>query len=294
MQYGDGVDTYYVIAVPDGNLTTSDGQVLAYNATNDEFEFVASGGSVTYNSIGDPTVDSAINFAAFTNIWTSTLDTGSVLKIDNTDADLAGDTVLLELEFTDDADINGLFIQANDNDGDLRFQVGLDGGIVSNGVVNFGAATSVEIANGTAPTVDAAGEIAVDTTDDQLIYYGGAARVLSYKQTKSVVLESPVDADSIVLWKTLDPITITDIECIVDPADSAESVVIDLHEADATGDTGVTVDATITCDNDGAADDGTFTNGAIDANDWLLLDIGTVTGTVTQVSVTIYYTVDAE
>jgi hypothetical protein len=54
------------------------------------------------------------------------------------------------------------------------------------------------------------------------------------------------------------------------------------------------VDTTIPCDNDGAEDDGALSNGAIDANDWLSIDIGTVTGTVTQVTVTIYYTMDAE
>ena len=47
------------------------------------------------------------------------------------------------------------------------------------GIWDLGGATSFEIPNGTAPTVDAAGEIAVDTTSDQFIYYGTAKRVVT-------------------------------------------------------------------------------------------------------------------
>ena len=111
--------------------------------------------------------------------------------------------------------------------------------------------------------------------------------------TKSVVIEDPADADNFLFWRAFDAITITDIHCIVDPADLAESVVIDIQERDGTGDNPATVDATITCDNDGAEDDGSLTNGAIDAGDWLSIDIGTVTGTVTEITVTIAYVVTA-
>jgi hypothetical protein len=104
-------------------------------------------------------------------------------------------------------------------------------------------------------------------------------------------LESPADADSFVWFKVpTGGLTITDIHCIIDPADTGESVVIDVRECTSTADTCVTVDATITCDNDGAEDDGVLSNSAVDAGDWLLLDIGTVTGTVTQVAVTMYAT----
>lgn len=170
----------------------------------------------------------------------------------------------------------------------------LNSGDIGTGVYDFGGATSIEIVNGTGPTVDAAGEIAVDTTDDQLVYYGGAKRVLSYKRDKSITLETPADADNFNIWKAPDGLTITDIHCIVDPADTGESVVIDVQERNSTADSPATVDATITCDNDGAEDDGTLSNGTIDAGDWVSLDIGTVTGTVTQVTVSIYYTLDAE
>ena len=155
-----------------------------------------------------------------------------------------------------------------------------------------GAAGSIP--SGTAPVVDAAGEIAVDTTDDQLIYFGTAKRVLTWKFQKSATIEGPASTDEILLWKTKDAITITSIDCLVDPADSGESAVIDLEECDSTADNCTSVDAAITCDNDGATDDGSLSNASIAADGWLNIDGGAVTGTVTMVSVTIHYTIDGE
>lgn len=108
-----------------------------------------------------------------------------------------------------------------------------------------------------------------------------------YTDSISFVLESPTDDDAFILFKAPHAITITDIDCIVGAATSA---VIDIQECDSAGANCATVDATITCDADGAADDGTLSNGGIDAGDWLKLDIGTVTGTVKYVSGTVTFT----
>lgn len=43
-------------------------------------------------------------------------------------------------------------------------------------VIDAGGAASFEIPNGTGPTVDATGEIAVDTTSDQFVYYGASTK----------------------------------------------------------------------------------------------------------------------
>lgn len=130
----------------------------------------------------------------------------------------------------------------------------------------------------------------VDIGDDTNFAAGTGATLtgdsVSADQWGSIALESPADADSFLMFRAPFAITLTDIFCIVDPADSAESVVIDVQECNSTGDSCVTVDATITCDNDGAEDDGALSNGAIDSGDWVLLDIGTVTGTVTTLTVT--------
>jgi hypothetical protein len=41
---------------------------------------------------------------------------------------------------------------------------------------DFGGAASLEVPNGTGPTVDATGETALDTTSDQFVYYGASAK----------------------------------------------------------------------------------------------------------------------
>lgn len=102
---------------------------------------------------------------------------------------------------------------------------------------------------------------------------------------ENVVVEDPADADAFILFKAPEAITISDIHCI---ADGGTSVVIDVQECSGTGTGCATVDATITCDTDGAEDDGTLSNGAIDSGDWVKLDIGTVTGAVDAVTVSIY------
>ncbi len=80
--------------------------------------------------------------------------------------------------------------------------------------VQFASATSLSIPAGTGPTVDAAGETAVDTTDDQLIYFGGAKRVLAYKQQVCVALQNagPSDVNK-RFWVAPMPVTITDVGC---------------------------------------------------------------------------------
>lgn len=173
----------------------------------------------------------------------------------------------------------------------------ISGTLTLTGVVDAGGALSFEVPNGAAPTVDTTGELAVDTSGDDLIYYGGSAqRNLSYKQTKTATLESPADADNFMLFKAPYALTISNIKCVVDPAGTGESVVITVEERDSNGDSAAGVDGatTITCANTSTADDGSLSNAGIDANDWVSLDIGTVTGTVTQMSVTITYTKDAE
>jgi len=110
---------------------------------------------------------------------------------------------------------------------------------------------------------------------------------------KSVVIESPVDADRLLLIRANAAWTVTGINCIADPANSGESVVIALYESDGSGDftdlatNGLDGTTTITCDNDGASDDGALSNPSIDLGDWIGIDVGTVTGTVSTLTITL-------
>jgi hypothetical protein len=163
---------------------------------------------------------------------------------------------------------------------------------------NLTAVVATKITSGAAPAVSGAGDIALDTTADDLIFYGGAKRSINYKQFKSYTVESPADTDNILIFKAPYNLTITNINCVVDPADAdgSESAVLIVQERDSAGDNPAGVDGatTITCGNVGAADDGALSNGPIDSGDWVSLDIGTVTGTVSQLAVTIIYEKTAE
>ncbi len=169
--------------------------------------------------------------------------------------------------------------------------VALATGDTYSGVHDFGGATSIEIVNGSSPTVDAAGEIAIDTTSDQLIYYGGAKRVVTYKKQKDFVIKTPADADDFILFKAQTAITITDIHCI---AQGGTSISMDVQECDSAGANCATVDAAITCDTDGAEDDGTLSNGTIDAGDWVKIVLGAPSGTVNFLTGSIYYVETAD
>ena len=155
------------------------------------------------------------------------------------------------------------------------------------------AVTTLDIPSGATCDSSEAGELCVDTTDDQLIYYGAAARVIPYKMENSFAIASTTlleNPDTHRLIKSQDGITITDIHCITDTG----TVIIELMEQSATGTGDATVDAPITCDSNGAEDDGSLTNGPIDAADWIAARIGTAASSPTILNVTWYYTVTRE
>jgi len=162
----------------------------------------------------------------------------------------------------------------------------LGGDIASAGTYDFGSANVVlEIPNAAAPTIDAAGEIAVDTTTDQYVYYGGAKRVMTYWREMCFTLETPAAADDDVpIWSPKDNITITDVYCRTQGGTSAEVIISD----------GTNALETVTCDADGQADDDSIANGTFTANERMEFDIGTVTGEVDWVNVCITYTIDAD
>lgn len=112
-------------------------------------------------------------------------------------------------------------------------------------------------------------------------------------RTQSAAVKSPTNSDDFMLFKAPAAITVTAINCLVDPADSAESVVLTVNEYDGNGDNASGIDGatTITCGNTNTADDGSLSNAAVDSGDWVGVDLGTVTGTVSFLSITVTYTI---
>ena len=197
---------------------------------------------------------------------------------------LAADATLYADQILVDGDI-GSTVQAYDAD------LAAWAAICPTGALDFGGSTSLEVPNGASPTVDAAGEIAVDTTSDQLIYYGAAKRVLPYRLQENFAIKSPVDADDVLMFKAQQAITVTDIHVL---AQGGGTISVDIQECDSAGANCATVDAAISADSDGAEDDGALSNGAIDAGDWVKLVLAAPSGTVNFLSGSIYYTITAD
>jgi hypothetical protein len=138
---------------------------------------------------------------------------------------------------------------------------------------------------GTNPTIDANGEINIDTTDNQFLYYSGAARVIPYTYEKCVAVSSAaINATNVPIFFPLDAITITSQYCMVQGGTSAAMVISD----------GTNSLESITCDADGAADDGSLTNASFTANERMELDMGTISGTVAWATMCIRYVIDRQ
>jgi hypothetical protein len=92
--------------------------------------------------------------------------------------------------------------------------IALATGEIYTGVHDYGGATSLEIPNGAAPSVDAAGKIGVDTTADQLKYFGSALRVLSPVRPECAIVENLAAADdNFEFFMDNAPSTITGVGC---------------------------------------------------------------------------------
>ncbi len=109
------------------------------------------GGATALDDIGDPDAATSISMGDNEGITLeSAEDTGTVLLIKNTDADLAGVTSLLDLSYNDDGSANGYFIRGYDNAyTDLKFSIGADG------AAGFGAVTaaSLTVSPSATPTI---------------------------------------------------------------------------------------------------------------------------------------------
>ncbi|MFH1412913.1 MAG: hypothetical protein ABIG10_02690 [bacterium] len=150
---------------------------------------------------------------------------------------------------------------------------------------DFGGATSIEIVNGSAPTVNAIGEIALDTTSDQLLIYGASARVITYEKEVCFALEDPVDADdNIAFFFPRKAITITDVYCQIDGGTSVAMVISD----------GTNVLESITCDDDGAEDDGSIANGTFTALERMEFDLDATSGVNTLLNACVTYAITAD
>lgn len=148
------------------------------------------------------------------------------------------------------------------------------------GAVDMGSATSLEIPNGANPTTDAAGEIAWDSDDYAIeVYHEGeseSALIPVYCTIDALIFQPDQVNDQVVL-KHVDALVYPhgieiDQLSITLPADAAYSMVFE----EWAGDPPVAQNdiATVTTGSgDAYMEDGTPTDGTLDADDYIVLDI---------------------
>ncbi len=140
------------------------------------------------------------------------------------------------------------------------------------------------VTNMTIPAVaNAASEIAIDTTnDDQFIYYGDEANVITaYHEKCFTDMSATTTHDNIGLWAPHRAITVTDVYCWVD---AGTSIAVTLSD-------GTNALEEVVCTTAGAADDGSITNGAFTANEKMEYDTGAFVGAATRFTYCITYKV---
>jgi hypothetical protein len=160
------------------------------------------------------------------------------------------------------------------------------------GSSNIGCFTNItvgSITSGADPTINAAGKIGIDTTANQLKYYGTAAKVLDPRIPLDLSFKSPASGDKIkfrVPWG----FTISSIGCVTDAATSA---VLDIQECDSNAANCATVlSTTITCGTTRGT--GTVSDSSIASGNYIYAVLGTVTGTPGYVYVDVNGTVTGE
>jgi len=162
----------------------------------------------------------------------------------------------------------------------------LNTGDVGTGVYDFGGATAFEIVNGSNPTVDTLGEIALDTTGNQLIVAtSSTAAAIPVTDVKiwsvTIASTSPrfLDLGLYPIPTNIDGYTITRIQCHVT---SGTSKVIAVEDASGNS------SEDITCATTNTTDDGSITNPTYTASELSYIDFGATTGAVDYVSISVF------
>lgn len=160
--------------------------------------------------------------------------------------------------------------------------------IANAGAVDFGAFTSFEVPNGAGgTTVNATGEVCVDSTSQTLNFYDGAAEaVLNPTLKAAFFLESPAAADDIPIIRLGVAATLVQVNYAIG---GGTNWVGQLQEADDAQGTNAAdtqaADSTVT----GSTQVTSFSNASFDAGDYVRLKTTSVSGTVPWLHVTLQW-----
>ncbi len=138
------------------------------------------------NDIGDSDGNGTVAMAGNTQDYTSTLNAANtVWSLANTTADLTSEVVLFGLDFTDNADVDGIFVRFRDNSAaDTMFEVGANGATTITGSALGTAALTLTAGDAVITSGDitvSAGDIDI-AADNKKISFGAAGDTDAYIQ----------------------------------------------------------------------------------------------------------------
>ncbi len=165
---------------------------------------------------------------------------------------------------------------------------------LAGGGLDAGGADSREVPNGAGgTTVDAAGEICVDTTSDTLNFFDGTVEgVLNPIQSKTITIESPTAAEDLSMFYTDDAITITKIVFVITGSTSATTTIRHHTDRSNAGNEVVTGGTTANSTTTGNVVT-SFNDATVPADSFVWLETTALSGTPTSLSVTVFYRQDA-
>ena len=187
-----------------------------------------------------------------------------------------------------DAGGNFLFRDQDDSDTTRLTLDSATGNMTMTGTLT--GMTVLEVPNGAGgTTVDAAGEICVDTTSRTLNFYDGTAEVvLNPEKTICFAVKNPTSSDDYLVWRFEDAVTITAVHgCCMD----GTSIEFKVNECDGDGDNAAQICNTVTATTSDTS--GTITNAAIDAGDYMSYTCSANNGSVTKAIITVNYRLNA-
>jgi hypothetical protein len=169
-----------------------------------------------------------------------------------------------------------------------------DSGDTGTGVYDFGGATSFEIPNGAGgTTVDATGEITIDSTSRTFNFYDGTTEaVVNPVMSKSITIESPTAAEDISMFYTDDAITITKIVFVITGSTSVTTTIRHSTDRSATGNEVVTSGTVANSTTTGNVVT-SFNDATVPADSFVWVETTALSGTPTSLNITVFYRQDA-
>jgi hypothetical protein len=250
--------------------TPSDGYVPKYVASNGTITWQAdSGGSITgadtevtfFDGADTPAGDSGLTYNKTTNILTADGFTAA-------QATTPGYVQLFE----------------GSGNGTNSFKIITDANMTADTTWTLPSGGVQTVQHSAAPTMTIEGNIGIDTTADQLVYYGSTIKVLDPTYQKSFALETPTSSDiNIPIWTPKTAVTITGWNLV------SVGNTIRMHLGDGTNNTESIVTAVA---GTVVSDDGTMVNNTFTALEPVRISVDGANAATTWVEGTIYFTPD--